>query len=72
MNSYLGLANHPEIRKIDEQASKDWGLAYPMGARIMSGESDYHEQLENELAEFVQKDAGLLLNFGYPGHHVNR
>lgn len=67
LNSYLGLANHPEIRKIDEEASRDWGLAYPMGARIMSGESKYHEQLENELAEFVQKDAGLLLNFGFQG-----
>ncbi len=67
LNSYLGLANHPEVRKVDEEASRDWGLAYPMGARIMSGESDYHEQLENELAEFVQKDAGLLLNFGFQG-----
>jgi glycine C-acetyltransferase len=67
LNSYLGLANHPEIRKVDEEAARDWGLAYPMGARIMSGESAYHEQLENELAEFVQKDAGLLLNFGFQG-----
>ncbi len=67
INSYLGLANHPEIRKIDEEASREWGLAYPMGARIMSGESDYHERLERELAEFVQKGSGLLLNFGYQG-----
>jgi glycine C-acetyltransferase len=67
INNYLGLANHPEVRKVDEEASRDWGLAAPMGARIMSGESDYHEQLENELAEFVGKESGLLLNFGFQG-----
>ncbi len=67
INNYLGLANHPEVRKVDEEAARDWGLAAPMGARIMSGESDYHEQLENELAEFVHKDAGLLLNYGFQG-----
>jgi glycine C-acetyltransferase len=67
VNNYLGLANHPEVRRVDAEAAKEWGMAYPMGARIMSGESDYHEQLENELAEFVQKDAGLLLNFGFQG-----
>ena len=67
LNSYLGLANHPEIRKVDAEVAEEWGLAYPMGARIMSGESNYHEQLENELADFVQKEAGLLLNFGYQG-----
>lgn len=67
INNYLGLGNHPEIRKADEAAARDWGLAYPMGARIMSGESDYHEQLEQELATFVSKEAGLLLNFGYQG-----
>jgi len=67
INNYLGLGNHPEIRKVDEEAARDWGLAYPMGARIMSGESDYHEQLEQELATFVSKESGLLLNFGYQG-----
>ncbi len=67
INSYLGLANHPEIRKIDAQAAADWGLAYPMGARPMSGQTKYHEQLEEELAEFVQKEASFLLNFGYQG-----
>ncbi len=67
INSYLGLANHPEIRKVDEEAARDWGLAYPMGARIMSGETEYHEQLENELAEFVMKEKALLLNYGYQG-----
>ena len=67
INNYLGLGNHPEIRKADEAAARDWGLAYPMGARIMSGESEYHEQLEQELATFVSKEAGLLLNFGYQG-----
>ena len=67
LNNYLGLANHPEVRKVDAAASKEWGLAYPMGARIMSGNTTYHEQLENELATFVSKEAGLLLNYGYQG-----
>ena len=67
INNYLGLANLPEIRKVDEEAARDWGLAYPMGARIMSGESTQHEQLEQELAEFVGKENGLLLNFGFQG-----
>ncbi|MCO6489202.1 MAG: aminotransferase class I/II-fold pyridoxal phosphate-dependent enzyme [Phaeodactylibacter sp.] len=67
INSYLGLANHPEVRKVDADAAKDWGLAYPMGARMMSGETKYHEQLETELADFVHKESALLLNFGYQG-----
>ena len=67
LNNYLGLANHPEVRKADADAAAQWGLAYPMGARMMSGNSNYHEQLENELAAFVQKPAGLLLNYGYQG-----
>jgi glycine C-acetyltransferase len=67
LNNYLGLGNHPEIRKVDEEASRDWGLAYPMGARMMSGNSNYHEQLEAELAEFEKKEDAILLNFGYQG-----
>ncbi|BDD08806.1 8-amino-7-oxononanoate synthase [Fulvitalea axinellae] len=67
LNSYLGLANHPEIRKADAQAAADWGLAYPMGARIMSGNTKYHEQLEQELAEFTKREDAMLLNFGYQG-----
>jgi len=67
LNNYLGLANHPEVRKVDAEASREWGLAYPMGARIMSGNTLQHEQLENELAKFVKKEAGLLLNYGYQG-----
>ena len=67
LNNYLGLANHPEVRKADADAAAEWGLAYPMGARMMSGESEYHERLENELAAHVQKEAGLLLNYGYQG-----
>lgn len=67
LNNYLGLANHPEIRKIDADASKDWGLAYPMGARMMSGNTNYHEQLEAELAEFEQKEDAILFNYGYQG-----
>ena len=67
VNNYLGLGNHPEIRKIDTTASEDWGLAYPMGSRMMSGESSHHEQLEAELADFVQKEEAMLLNFGYQG-----
>lgn len=67
LNNYLGLANHPEIRKADAEAAKEFGLAYPMGARMMSGNSNYHEKLEKDLAEFVGKQEGLLLNFGYQG-----
>lgn len=67
INDYLGLANHPEVRQIDTNASKDWGLAYPMGSRMMSGNSDHHDQLEAELADFVDKESVVLLNFGYQG-----
>ncbi|MFM9020609.1 MAG: aminotransferase class I/II-fold pyridoxal phosphate-dependent enzyme [Sediminibacterium sp.] len=67
LNNYLGLANHPEIRKTDAEASAQFGLAYPMGARMMSGNSNYHEQLEKELAEFEHKEDAILMNFGYQG-----
>lgn len=67
LNNYLGLANHPEVRKTDAEASAQWGLAYPMGARMMSGNSDLHEHLEKELAEFVGKKDAFLLNYGYQG-----
>lgn len=67
LNNYLGLANHPEIRKVDAEAAKEWGLGYPMGARMMTGNSDHHDQLEQELADFVSKPTGMLLNYGYQG-----
>ncbi|PWK19773.1 aminotransferase class I/II-fold pyridoxal phosphate-dependent enzyme [Xanthomarina spongicola] len=67
INDYLGLANHPEVRKVDAQAGADYGSAYPMGARMMSGHTDLHEKLQNELAAFVNKEAAYLLNFGYQG-----
>lgn len=67
LNNYLGLANHPEVRKTDAEASARYGLAYPMGARMMSGNSDAHEQLERELARFVGKKETTLLNYGYQG-----
>ncbi len=67
LNNYLGLANHPEIRKIDGDAAARFGLALPMGARMMSGNSNYHEQLEKELAEFESKEDAILLNYGYQG-----
>ena len=67
LNNYLGLGNHPDVRKVDADAARDWGLAYPMGARMMSGNTQYHEQLEQQLADFVKKEAGLLLNYGYQG-----
>ncbi|MBI1288684.1 MAG: aminotransferase class I/II-fold pyridoxal phosphate-dependent enzyme [Flavobacteriales bacterium] len=67
LNNYLGLANHPEVRKADADAAKEWGMAYPMGARMMSGQTKYHEQLEQELAKFVMKEDAYLLNFGYQG-----
>jgi glycine C-acetyltransferase len=67
LNNYLGLANHPEVRKADADAAAQYGLALPMGARMMSGQSDLHEQLEGELAEFMGKEATYLLNYGYQG-----
>ncbi|HAI84743.1 MAG TPA: 8-amino-7-oxononanoate synthase, partial [Chitinophagaceae bacterium] len=67
LNNYLGLANHPDIRKVDADASAQWGLAAPMGARMMSGNTIYHEQLERELAAFEQKEDAILMNFGYQG-----
>ncbi|AFL84679.1 7-keto-8-aminopelargonate synthetase-like enzyme [Belliella baltica DSM 15883] len=67
LNNYLGLANHPDIRKADADAAAKWGAAYPMGARMMSGQTDLHEQLERELAEFVGKQSAYLLNYGYQG-----
>ena len=67
VNNYLGLGNHPEVRKADADAAAEYGLAYPMGSRMMSGETALHLQLERELAEFSQKEACLLLNFGYQG-----
>jgi glycine C-acetyltransferase len=67
LNNYLGLANHPEIRKADADATAQYGLAYPMGARMMSGQTTKHEQLERELAAFVKKEDAFLLNYGYQG-----
>lgn len=67
INDYLGLASLPEIKKVDAEAALEHGAAYPMGARMMSGHTDFHEQLEMELAAFVKKEASYLLNFGYQG-----
>lgn len=67
LNNYLGLANHPEVRKADAEAAAQYGLALPMGARMMSGNSNNHEQLEKNLAEFVKREDAFLLNFGYQG-----
>ena len=67
LNNYLGLANHPEVRKADADAAREYGLGYPMGARMMSGQTAKHEELEEQLADFVGKEASYLLNFGYQG-----
>ncbi len=67
LNNYIGLANHPEIRKADAESAEKWGLAYPMGARMMSGQTSRHEELEAQLADFVGKPDAFLLNFGYQG-----
>jgi len=67
LNNYLGLANHPEVRKADAEGSAQYGLALPMGARMMSGDSNFHQKLESELAAFVQKEDAVLVNFGYQG-----
>lgn len=67
LNNYLGLANHPEIRKVDAEAAAQYGLAYPMGARMMSGQTTMHEKFESMAADFVEKEAAYLLNYGYQG-----
>ncbi len=67
INNYLGLANDPEVRKADAEATEEWGMAYPMGARMMSGQTKQHEQLESQLADFMQKEDAFLLNYGYQG-----
>ena len=67
VNDYLGLANHPEVRKVDAEAATAYGAAYPMCARMMSGHTSLHEQLQEELAAFVNKEAAYLLNFGDQG-----
>ena len=67
VNNYLGLANHPEVRKADADAAAEWGLAYPMGSRMMTGQTHLHEALENEISEFMGMEDTFLLNFGYQG-----
>ncbi|WP_440133216.1 aminotransferase class I/II-fold pyridoxal phosphate-dependent enzyme [Chitinophaga sancti] len=67
LNNYLGLANHPEVRATDAKAAADFGLAMPMGARMMSGNTNYHEKLEKELSDFMGKEDTSLLNYGYQG-----
>lgn len=67
LNNYIGLANHPEVRKADAEAAEEWGLAYPMGSRLLTGQTSKHEELEDQLAEFVGKEDAFLLNYGYQG-----
>ena len=67
LNNYLGLANHPEVREADTKGAADWGMGYPMGARMMSGQTEYHLELERQLAAFEGKESAYLLNFGYMG-----
>ncbi len=67
INNYLGLANHPEVREVDARAAAEWGLAHPMGARMLTGNTRMHEELEAELAEFSKKEDAFLLNYGYQG-----
>src|SRR5450759_3400401 len=67
LNNYLDLANHPEIRKVDAESAEKYGLAYPMGARMMSGHTTNHEKFEEMAARFVHKEDAYLLNFGYQG-----
>jgi len=67
INNYLGLGNHPEVRKADADAAAEWGLAYPMGSRMMSGNTALHDQFEEQLADFIDKEAAVLVNFGYQG-----
>ena len=64
LNNYLGLVNHPDVRKADTEAAAKWGMGYPMGARMMSGNSTQHEELEKTIADFVSREDSMLLNFG--------
>jgi len=72
LNNYLGLANCPEVRKADEEGTRLYGLAYPMGARMMTGNTPLHEKLEKGLSAFVQKEDTFLLNYGYQGMEYYR
>src|SRR6202012_4488274 len=67
LNNYLGLANHPDVRDADTRATEEYGMAYPMGARMMSGNTSHHEELEQDLGDFVGKESAYLLNYGYQG-----
>ena len=67
LNNYLGLANHPEVRRVDAEAAARWGMAYPMGSRMMTGQTALHEKFEQMLAKFEKKEAAFLFNFGYQG-----
>jgi glycine C-acetyltransferase len=67
INNYIGLSNQEEVRKADEEAAKNWGMGYPMGSRMMSGNTNLHEELENNLTSFMKKEDTILLNFGYQG-----
>ena len=67
VNNYIGLCNHPEVRKVDSESTKEWGMGSPMGARMMSGNTDIHEDFENQISDFMQKESTILLNFGYQG-----
>ena len=67
VNNYLGLANHPEVRKVDAEAAAEYGLGFPMGSRMLTGNTDAHEELERQLSDFEQKESTILLNFGYQG-----
>ena len=67
VNNYLGLANLPEVREADAKAAADWGMAYPMGSRLLTGATSEHDALESELADFIKKEAVALVNFGYQG-----
>ena len=67
INNYIGLSNRKDVRDSDSNAAKNWGLGYPMGSRMMSGNTDFHEKLENNLSNFIKKEDTILLNFGYQG-----
>ena len=67
INDYLGVGSNEKIKQIDAEATAKYSLSAPMGARLMTGNSDEHEALEKELAAFVHKEDAQLLNFGYQG-----
>ena len=67
INNYLGLAENEELREIAVEAARTYGPGAPMGARMMTGNTQKHLDLEAKFARFMGKEAAILFNYGYLG-----